>query len=71
MNAARPVAPRIAISPEDLSTQAHYQSWRRSFATVDLPVKLVETIAGMSMHPRHNKLNALLGRGRTSRRSQT
>jgi hypothetical protein len=39
-----------------------YKAQRRSFATAEPPADKVEAISKTRMHPRHRKLNAVLGR---------
>jgi PHD/YefM family antitoxin component YafN of YafNO toxin-antitoxin module len=50
------------IAADEYEDYLRYKSQRRSFATAELPMDKVEAIAKTRMHPRHNKLNALLGR---------
>ena len=52
------------IAADEYEDYLRYKSRRRSFATAELPAEEVEAIAKTRMHPRHNKLNALLGRNR-------
>jgi len=52
------------IAADEYEDYLRYKSQRRSFATADLSVEEVDAIARTRMHPRHNKLNALLGRSR-------
>ena len=52
------------IAADEYEDYLRYKSLRRSFATADLPVEKLEAIGRTRMHPRHNKLNALLARKR-------
>jgi PHD/YefM family antitoxin component YafN of YafNO toxin-antitoxin module len=52
------------IAADEYQDYLRYKSQRRSFATAELPAEEVEAIAKTRMHPRHNKLNALLARNR-------
>ena len=48
------------IAADEYEDYLRYKSRRRSFATAELPLEEVEAIGKTRMHPRHNKLNALL-----------
>lgn len=50
------------IAADEYEDYLRYKSQRHSFATAELPMEKVEAIARTRMHPRHKKLNALLGR---------
>jgi PHD/YefM family antitoxin component YafN of YafNO toxin-antitoxin module len=50
------------IAADEYEDFLRYKARRRSFATAELPAHKVEAIAKTRMHPRHRKLNALLGR---------
>ena len=50
------------IAADEYEDYLRYKSQRRSFATAELPMEKVEAIARTRMHPRHKKLNALLGK---------
>jgi hypothetical protein len=52
------------IAADEYEDFLRYKARRRSFATADLPVDKVKTIGKARMHPRHKKLNVLLGRSR-------
>ena len=50
------------IAADEYEDYLRYKTQRRSFATAELPMDKVEAIARTRMHPRHKKLNALLGK---------
>ena len=50
------------IAADEYEDFVRYKARRRSFATAELPTDKVDAIAKTSMHPRHRKLNAMLGR---------
>lgn len=50
------------IAADEYEDFLRYKAQRRSFATAELPADKVEAIAKTRMHPRHRKLDALLGR---------
>jgi hypothetical protein len=50
------------VAADEYEDFLRYKALRRSFATASLPDDKVELIAKTRMHPRHRKLNAMLGR---------
>jgi len=50
------------IAADEYEDFQRYKAQRRSFATAELPAARVKAIAKTRMHPRHRKLDALLGR---------
>lgn len=50
------------IAADEYEDFLRYKAQRRSFATAELPADKVEAIAKARMHPRHRKLDVLLGR---------
>ena len=52
------------IAADEYEDYMRYKAQRRSFATAELPADKVKAIAKMGMHPRHRKLNAMLGRNK-------
>ena len=50
------------IAADEYEDFVRYKAQRRSFATAELPADKVNAIAKTRMHPRHSKLNAMLGR---------
>jgi hypothetical protein len=52
------------IAADEYEDFLRYKARRRSFATAELSAEKVKAIRETRMHPRHKKLNALLGRSR-------
>jgi hypothetical protein len=50
------------VPPDEYEEFERFRAQRRSFATVDLAENKVRAIAAAKMDPRHDHLNALLGR---------
>ena len=50
------------IAADEYEDFLRYKTQRTSFATAELSPDKVKTIAKSRMHPRHRKLDALLGR---------
>jgi hypothetical protein len=50
------------VAADEYEDFLRYKALRRSFATASLPDEKVALIAKTRMHPRHRKLNAMLGR---------
>ncbi len=49
------------IAADEYEDFLRYKAQRKSFATAELPPDKVKAIAMSRMHPRHRKLDALLG----------
>ncbi len=52
------------IAADEYEDFLRYKARRLSFATAELSAEKVKAIRKTRMHPRHKKLNALLGRSR-------
>jgi PHD/YefM family antitoxin component YafN of YafNO toxin-antitoxin module len=50
------------IAADEYEDFMRYKAQRRSFATAELSADKAKAIAKTRMHPRHKKLNAVLGR---------
>jgi hypothetical protein len=49
------------VAADEYEDFLRYKAQRRSFATASLPTEKVKAMARTRMHPRHKRLNALLG----------
>jgi hypothetical protein len=49
------------IAADEYEDFVRYKAQRRSFATADLPTEKVKAVAKTRMHPRHKRLNAMMG----------
>jgi hypothetical protein len=49
------------IAADEYEDFVRYKAQRRSFATADLPAEKVKAVAKTRMHPRHKRLNAMMG----------
>lgn len=49
------------VAADEYEEFMRYKAQRRSFATASLPAEKVRAIAKTRMHPRHKRLNAMIG----------